>query len=128
MSFNDPGFLSNNRATDNEREAERLEWEQRRATAKSCYNSATWLVVLTMVFVAVPTGLEKWHWQVVIGVGGVIAILAVVMMLKGAMKNALISLLFAGVILPVWIKAAPSVVKVVREQAAVIVKDWQRVL
>ena len=128
MSFNDPGFLFNNRATDNEREAERLEWEHRKALSQRYYSRATWLVVLTMLFVAVPTGLEQWHWHVVIGAGVLIGVLALMMMFKGARQKALISLLFAAVILPGWIKVAPSVAKVVCDQTAVIVKEWQRIL
>ncbi len=128
MSYNDPGFLFNNRQTDNEREAERREWEHRQEVAKRSYNRATLLVVLTMVFVAAPTGLEKWHWHVVIGVGAVVAILAIVMMTKGAVKNALISLLFAGIILPGWIKVAPKAVAVASEQIQHLVKQWKQVL
>ena len=128
MSFNDPGFLFNNRATDNEPEAERLDWEHRKTLSQRYYARATWLVVLTMLFVAVPTGLEKWHWHVVIGAGVLIGVLALMMMFKGARQKALISFLFAAVILPGWIKVAPSVVKVVRDQTAVIVKEWERIL
>jgi len=50
------------------------------------------------------------------------------MMVKGAVKNGLISFVFAAVILPGWIYAAPSVIKVVREQYAIIAKEWERVL
>ena len=128
MSFNDPGFLFNNRTTDNEREAERLEWENRKTLSQRYYARATWLVVLTMLFVAVPTGLEQWHWHVVIGAGVLILVLALMMMLKGARQKALISLLFAAVILPGWIKIAPSVAKVVCDQTAVIAKEWKRIL
>jgi hypothetical protein len=128
MSFNDPGFLFNNRQTDNEREAERREWEHRKEVAKRCYSRATWLVLLTMVFVAAPTGLEKWHWHVVIAVGGLIAILALIMIMKGAVKNAMISLLFASIILPGWITAAPKVVAITREQVGIVVKQWKQVL
>lgn len=128
MSFNDPGFLFSNRPTDRERDAEKAAWERRREIARSCYKWATWLVVLTMVFVALPTGLEKWHWQVVYGAASVITILGVVMMVKGAVKNGLISFVFAAVILPGWIFVAPSVIKVVREQYAIIAKEWERVL
>lgn len=128
MSYNDPGFLFNNRTTANEREAEKLEWEYRREVARGHYRRANWLVVLAMIFVAAPTGLQQWNWHVVIGAGVVIAILAILMMIKGAVQNAVISLLFACVILPVWVKAAPAVVKVVGDQANVIIKEWKRVL
>lgn len=128
MSFNDPGFLFSNRPTDRERDAEKAAWERRREIARSCYQRATWLVVLTMVFVALPLGLEKWHWHVVFGAAVVITILGVVMMVKGAVKNGLISFVFAAVILPGWIYAAPTVIKVAREQYAIIAKEWERVL
>ena len=127
MSYNDPGFLVNNRRTANEREADRLEWEYRREVARGHYRRATWLVVLAMIFIAVPTGLQQWNWHVVIGVGAIIAILAILMMIKGAVQNAFISLLFAGAILPIWVKAAPTVIKVVGDQASVIIKEWKRV-
>lgn len=128
MSYNDPGFLFNNRQTDNEREAERREWEYRREVAGRCYNRATLLVVLTMIFVAAPTGFEKWHWHVVTAVGAVVAILAVIMMMKGAVKNALISLLFAAIILPGWIKMSPKVVAFASDQIQQVVKQWKQVL
>jgi hypothetical protein len=128
MSFNDPGFLFNNRQTDNEREAERREWERRQDVARRSYVKANWLVVLTMVFIAAPTGLEKWHWHVVIGAGGLIAILALIMMMKGAVKNALISMLFASIILPGWIIAAPKVTAAASELVGMVVKQWKQVL
>jgi hypothetical protein len=128
MSYNDPGFLFNNRRTENEREAERQEWQHHKAVAERHYKCATWLVILTMLYVALPTGWESLHWQVVICVGVLILILAVLMLLQGAKEKALVSLLFATLILPGWIKAAPSVVKVLREQAAVIEKEWRRIL
>ena len=128
MSFNDPGFLFSNRPTDRERAAELAYWERRQQIAQSCYKRATWLVVLTMLFVALPTGLEKWHWHVVFGAAAVITILGVVMMVKGAVKNGLISFVFAAVILPGWIFVAPTVIKVAREQYTIIAKEWERVL
>jgi len=128
MSFNDPGFLFSNRPTDNEREAERRAQEYLRQQVQRYYRLATWMVVLTLNFIALPTGLEKWHWQVVIGAGSIILVLAVLMAMKGAVKNALISLLFAAVILPAWVNLHPDVLRVAREQAKVIWKDWQRVL
>lgn len=128
MSFNDPGFLFSNRPTDRERDAERAVWERRRMVAQSCYRQATWLVVLTMAFVALPTGLEKWRWQVVGGAAVVITILGVIMMVKGAVKNGLLGLLFAWGILPGWVYAAPSVIQVAREQCQIIAKEWERVL
>jgi hypothetical protein len=72
--------------------------------------------------------LEKWHWHVVIAVGGLIAILALIMIMKGAVKNAMISLLFASIILPGWITAAPKVVAITREQVGIVVKQWKQVL
>lgn len=128
MSFSDPGFLFSNRPTDRERDAERAAWERRREIAQSCYKWATFLVVAVMIFVAAPLGLAKWHWHAVLGAAGVITILAVVMMVKGAVKNGLISLLFAWGILPGWIYAAPTVLKIVHEQYLIIAKEWARVL
>ena len=128
MSFSDPGFLFSNRPTDNEREAERRAQEYLRQQVLRYYRRATWIVVLTLIFIALPTGLERWHWQVALGAGGSILGLAVLMAVKGAVKNALISLLFAAVILPAWVKMHPDVLRVAREQAQVIWKEWQRVL
>lgn len=128
MSFNDPGFLFNNRQTDNEREAERRELEYRKEVSTRSYNRATLLVVITMAFVAAPTGLERWHWHVTIVASLVIAMLAVSMVMKGALKSALISLLFAGLILPGWVQAAPTAVAFVSQQVGLIVKQWKQVL
>ncbi len=128
MSFNDPGFLFSNRPTERERDAEKAAWERQRESVRSCYKWATRLVVLTMLFVALPTGLERWHWQVVIGAACVITILGAVMLWKRALSNGLICLVFAWGILPGWIYAAPTVIKVVREQYQVIAKEWERVL
>lgn len=128
MSFSDPGFLFSNRPTDSEREAERRAQEYLRQQVQRYYRLATWIVVLTMIFIVLPTGLDKWRWQVVMGTGGAILILAVMMIIKGAVKNALISVLFAAVILPAWVKIHPDVLRVAREQLEVIRKDWERVL
>lgn len=128
MSFSDPGFLFSNRPTDSEREAERRAQEYLRQQVQRYYRLATWIVVLTMIFIVLPTGLDKWHWQVVMAAGGAILILAVMMIIKGAVKNALISVLFAAVILPAWVKIHPDVLRVAREQLELIRKDWQRVL
>lgn len=128
MSFNDPSFLLNNRRTANEREAEKLEWEYRQAQARSYYRWATTLVVLTMIYIALPLKLEHWHWHVVIGSAALITILAIMMMVKGAMQNALISLLFAAAILPGWVKVYPKVLQVAGDQISIIVKEWKRIL
>ena len=81
-----------------------------------------------MLFVALPTGLERWHWQVVIGAACMISLLGAVMLWKRALSNGLICLVFAWGILPGWIYAAPTVTKVVREKYQVIAKEWERVL
>jgi len=80
-----------------------------------------------MIFVALPLGLDKWHWPVVIAAALVITILAVVMFFKGVRQNACIALIFAGVILPGWIYLAPTVLRVAQEQWLSIAKEWQRV-
>lgn len=128
MSFYDPGFLTSNRKTDRERDAEKAYWQQRSDTARMCYRWATWLVLGGMAFVVLPTGLEKWHWHVVIGTASVITIFGVVMMFRDAVVNGLISLLFAWAILPGWIYAAPEVRRVVQDQCEVISKEWRRIL
>ncbi|GEP45404.1 hypothetical protein [Brevifollis gellanilyticus] len=128
MSFNDPSFLLNNRRTANEREADKLEWEYRQLQARSYYRWATALVVLTLIYIALPLGLEQWHWHVVIGSGVLITILAIMMMVKGALQNAIISLVFAAVILPGWVKVYPKVLQVAGDQINVIVKEWKRIL
>ncbi len=126
MSFSDPGFLFSSRLTDNEREAERRAWEQRREEALRAYRRASWLVAVTMLFIALPTGLEKWHWHAV-GVAGIcILALAVVMFLRGAVKNGLLALLFAAVILPMWVKTSATVVTVACEQVQVIMNEWKK--
>jgi hypothetical protein len=57
-----------------------------------------------------------------------IAILALIMMMKGAVKNALISMLFASIILPGWIIAAPKVTAAASELVGMVVKQWKQVL
>lgn len=128
MSFNDPGFLFSNRPTDREREAERQAWEAEHEFVCSCYKRATLLVVLTMVFVAAPTGLEKWHWHVVISAAWIISLLGILMLWKRAFTNGLICLVFAWGILPGWIYLAPTASKTAKEQYLIIAKEWQRVL
>ena len=127
MSFSDPGFLFSNRATDSERLAAQLEAERRDQVARAAYRRATWVVVLTMIYLALPIGLEVWHWHVVAGAGLLILLLGVVMAMNGAVKNALISLLFAAVILPGWVLMSPKVISTAREQSLIILREWQRV-
>ncbi|MBV6501464.1 MAG: hypothetical protein CJBNEKGG_03976 [Prosthecobacter sp.] len=127
MSFSDPGFLFSSRPTDNERLAARLEAERRVEAACAGYRRATWVVVLTMIYLALPTGLDAWHWHVVAGAGVLVLTFGIVMALNGAVKNALISLLFAAVILPGWVLMAPKVISTAREQSLIILREWQRV-
>jgi len=128
MSFNDPSFLFSNRPTDREREADRQAWESEREFVRRCYTRATWLVVLTMVFVAAPTGFEKWHWHVVGGVACIVTLLGILMLWKRVFANGLICLVFAWGILPAWIYMAPTVLKIAKEQYQIIAKEWERVL
>lgn len=128
MSFNDPGFLFSNRQTDREREAERKAWEAEREFVRRCYKRATWLVILTLFFIAAPTGLEKWHWHAVCSVALLVTFLGVLMLRKRAVANGLICLVFAWGILPVWIDIAPTVLRMTKEQYQIIEKEWKRVL
>ena len=128
MSFNDPSFLFSNRPTDSERETERQAWEAEREFVRLCYKRATWLVVLTMVFVTLPTGFEKWHWYVVGGAACLVTLLGVLMLWKRAFVNGLMCLIFAWGILPAWIYIAPTVLRITKEQYQVIAKEWKRVL
>lgn len=128
MSFNDPSFLIAHRPSDHERQAAKRAEEDRREAAGHAYRRASWIIALAMIYLAIPSGLEKWHWHVVAGAGLLVVILGIVMAVKGAVKNALLSLLFAGVILPGWVKAAPHVVRVAKEQVQVIVGEWRRIL
>lgn len=127
MSFSDPGFLFSSRATDSERFAAQLEAERRMQAAQVAYRRATWVVVLAMIYLAIPAGLEAWHWHVVAGAGLLVLLFGVVMALNGAVKNALVSLLFAAVILPGWVLMAPKVISIAREQSLIILREWQRV-
>jgi hypothetical protein len=127
MSFSDPGFLFSNRATDSERLAAQLEAERRSDAARAAYRRATWVVVLTMIYLPLPMGLEAWHWHVVAGAGLLVLLFGVVMALNGAVKNALVSLLFAAVILPGWVMMHPKVISTAREQSLIILREWQRV-
>jgi hypothetical protein len=128
MSFSDPSFLISQRPTEREREAERAYWQQRDEIARGAYRWANVCVVLTLVFVALPLGLNAWHWPVVLGASVVISVLAVVMMVKGRVSLGLISLLFAWAILPAWIVVSPSVLRGVQEQAQILIKEWKKVL
>jgi hypothetical protein len=128
MSFNDPGFLFSSRPTDREREAERQAWEAEREYVRRCYKRATWLVVLTMIFIASPTGLDQWHWHVVITAACLISLLGILMLWKRALTNGLICLIFAWGILPAWIYLAPKVLIIAKDQYQIIAKEWERVL
>jgi hypothetical protein len=127
MSFSDPGFLFSSRATDSERLAAQMEAERRMEAARAAYRRATWVVVLAMIYLALPSGLEVWHWHVVAGAGLLVLVFGIVMAMNGAVKNALISLLFAGLILPGWVLMAPKVISTAREQSLIILREWQRV-
>jgi len=127
MSFSDPGFLFSNRPTDSERLAAQLEAERRVEAARAGYRRATWVVVLSMIYLALPIGLDAWRWHVVAGAGLLVILFGIVMAVNGALKNALISLLFAAVILPGWVLIAPKVISIAREQSLIIFREWQRV-
>lgn len=100
-----------------------LRWE----SAQRCYKIATFLVVVTMIIIALPQlGLAAWNWHIVGAVGGLVTILAVLMMVKGAVTNGLLSLVFAWGIVPGWIYAAPSVLRVAVNQYKVIEAEWKR--
>lgn len=128
MSFSDPSFLLSTRDGNRERQAAKMEAEERWESARRAYRRASWITALTMTYLAVPSGLEKWHWHVAGAAGLLIVILGVVMAVKGAVKNALLCLLFAAVILPGWVKMAPIFVRVAGEQARVVVDQWRGVL
>ena len=84
-------------------------------------------MVLAMIYLALPIGLEAWHWHVVAGAGFLVLLFGVLMALNGAVNNALISLPFAAVILPGWVLMAPKVISIAREQSLIILREWQRV-
>ncbi|MDZ4289417.1 MAG: hypothetical protein U0984_15745 [Prosthecobacter sp.] len=126
MSFNS-AFLSPTPPSARERDAERAIEEHRAHVAAVCYRRANFLVLATMVLLAVPQlGLAAWSWHMVGGVGLVVTVLAVVMMIKGKVWSGVLSLIFAWGILPGWVLAAPHVVKAAQEQYRVIVDDWRR--
>jgi hypothetical protein len=127
MSFSDPSFLISHRPTDQERHAAKMAAQERWESAQRAYQRASWLTALTMIYIALPLGLEKWHWHVVGGAGLLLVILGSAMAVKGAGKNALLSLLFAAVILPTWVKMAPTVLQSARQQVQVILSEWSRV-
>ncbi len=128
MSFSDPSFLISSRPTDQERQAAKRAEEERREAAARAYRRASWVISLTMIYLALPLGFNAWHWHVVAGAGLLVVALGIFMAMKGARNHALLSLLFAAVILPGWVKIAPTVVKVARAQIDVIVQEWKRVL
>jgi hypothetical protein len=100
MSFNDPSFLVSKRPTDREREAEGQAWEADAAFVRRCYKRATWLIVLTMIFVAAPTSLEKWNWHVVIAAASLMSQLGACILWQRTITNGLLRFVFAWGILP----------------------------
>jgi len=119
-------FLSDHRQSASEREAERRIAEYHESIAKRCYNGATWLLMITMVIMAIPQlGLERWHWHLV-GVSALImTILAVQMIRYGRISNGLVCLLCAFAVLPGWVYLADDVVRVGTSFFTMIVTQWR---
>lgn len=128
MSFSDPSFLISSRPTDQERQAAKQAEEKRRQSSARAYRQASWVISLTMIYLALPLELDAWHWHVVIGAGSLLMLLGMVMAVNGDRNHALLSLLFALLILPNWVKLAPLVVKAAHAQIEVIIQEWKRVL
>ncbi len=128
MSFSDPSFLISSRPTDQERQATKLAEEKRRESAARAYRQASWVISLTMIYLALPLGLSAWHWHVVACAGSLLVVLGAFMALRGAKGHALLSLLFASLILPSWVKMAPWAVRAARGPIEVIIQEWKRVL
>lgn len=121
-----PSFETPHEAEKREREAWKLQEEERAYAAAKYYKRANFLVLTTMVVLAVPQlGLEPWSWHIVGVVALVVTVLAVMMMVKGRIGNGMLSLLFAWGILPGWIVAAPHVIRTVHEQYQVIAQKWR---
>lgn len=120
-------FLSENRQSASERETERRIAEYHEWVAQRCYNGATWLLVITMIIMAIPQlGLERWHWYLV-GVSAlVMTVLAVQMMRHGRIANGLVCLLCAFVVLPGWVYLADDVVKAAVALFDMIASQWRK--
>jgi hypothetical protein len=85
----------------------------RAETARNCYRAANALVVLTMALALIPFS-DGWIWPTVWSASLLVTVLGVIMILKQAVTNGLITLLFSWLILPAWVAAIP----LVRSQAA----------
>ena len=122
MSFNS-AFLSPSPPSAREREEAKAIAAYRAYVARRCYWWANLLVISAMVAIALPQlGLGPWVWHVVGGVALVVTVLAIVMMVKGAISNGIVSLVFAWAILPGWVLMAPTIIRVAWESYQVIEK------
>ena len=124
MSFNS-AFLSPKSQATRDREAREALEAERADAARSYYTAANFLVVATFLLIALPQlGLSAWNVYIIGAVGLVVTVLAILMMVKGAVWNGMLSLIFALIFLPGWLYIAPNVTKVVYEQYLVIKKEW----
>lgn len=132
MSFN-AAFLSPTQSpAARERQVQQELAEERAHAVRTYYRYANLLVVMAFVLIVIPQmGWDAWFLHVpgavehlVGGVASIVTALALLMMINGRAGKGILTLLFAWIILPAWVLAAPAVVHVAGEQAGVIKKEW----
>lgn len=87
----------------------RVMQEEHERKTRGVYRAANWIVFLALAAAFLPFGLGAIMWFLGGGVALLLCILAVVMLIRGAVGRGLITLLFALVILPVLLFVAPLI-------------------
>jgi hypothetical protein len=120
----DPGFLFNNRPSMRERDEQRALALAHRRAGLACYRAATAILVLAMTLLAVPAA-APWAWQVAGAAAALMTALAAAIFRKGLHSHAVLCLLCAWAVLPVWIFAAPHVLGAVADLARALAGHWR---
>ncbi len=122
--LSDPGFLSGNRLTMRERDEQRALSEARHRAAMNRYRTATVVLVLAMIIIAVPAA-APWAWPVACGGGLLMTGLATAIASRGRPGLAVICLVCAWGVLPGWVHAAPHALTAASELASAIAGHWR---
>lgn len=122
--LSDPGFLSGNRLTMRERDEQRALAEARHRAAMNCYRTATAVLVLAMIVIAVPAAAPR-AWPVVGGASLLMTGLAATIAWRGKPGLAVICLICAWGVLPGWVYVAPHALTAAAELAGAIAGHWR---
>jgi hypothetical protein len=125
MGFNSAFLSPSSSPAQRERVAQEELAAERAYAARTYYKAANALIVGGMILIAIPESMiAHWFMHIIGAVAIIVTSLALLMMVKGAIWNGLLSLVFGWVILPGWFLLAPTVTRIAYEQYQVIKKEW----